>query len=104
MTSSRMNRVIEILDHVQSDIEQILLLLKMKEEEPTCLKTCVERERRNHGCTRTDISDIDKELLDNALKATSARYCTRTDLDESANEKLKQFLNGFAYLKPKSED
>lgn len=71
MTSSRINRVIEILDHVQSDIEEIKLLLKMEDEESTASKFW--------------------------------GGCTRTDLDEDANEKLKQFIQGFAYRKPNSE-
>lgn len=73
-SSSRMNRVIEILDHVQSDIEQILLLLKMDEEdEPSTAQTFW-------------------------------GGCTRTDLDDDANEKLKQFIQGFAYKKQNSEN
>ena len=91
-----MQRVTEILDHVQSDIEQILLLLKMDEHDKQNNKENEEKAEIPMG--RVWLSKED--LLD---QFPDKDNCTRTDLDESANEQLKMFIEGLAYKKPSSE-
>ena len=95
MDSSRMNRVTEILEAVQSDIEQILLLLKMQEEDNS------EIPWGRVWLSKEDLLDLFPNKDHNSFQ--NGNNCTRTDLDESANEKLKQFIQGFAYRKPNSE-